>query len=76
MNSASFLVQADAQKAVDKANDLVQVINGTPLVWEERQIAISVSYGVHIFTGAEDAAAALQAADEAMYANKQSRTAG
>jgi diguanylate cyclase (GGDEF)-like protein len=71
-----ILVQADAQTAADKSQELVGVINGTPLTWEGQQIPISVAYGVHTFTGAEDAAAAIQAADEAMYANKQGRTEG
>lgn len=71
-----ILVQADAKTAADKAQELVAVINGTPLTWEGQQIPISVAYGVHTFTGAEDAAAAIQAADEAMYANKQGRADG
>ncbi len=71
-----ILVQADAQTAADKGQELVQVINGTPLAWEGQQIPISVAYGVYTFTGAEDAAAAIQAADEAMYANKQGRVDG
>ena len=68
-----ILVQADAQTAADKAQELVAVINGTPLMWEGQQIPISVAYGVHTFSGAENAAAAIQAADEAMYANKPGR---
>jgi diguanylate cyclase (GGDEF)-like protein len=68
-----ILVQADAQKAAIKAAGLVAVISKTPLVWESQQIPITVAYGAHTFTGDEDAAATLNAADEAMYANKQGR---
>lgn len=71
-----ILVRANAQAAAEKSKELVAVINGTPLTWEGQQIAINVAYGIHTFTGAEDAAAALQAADEAMYANKLGRTEG
>ena len=68
-----ILAQATAEVAAEKAASLSALIGATPLDWEGTAIKLSVSYGVYSFSGTEDAVEALQRADQAMYAQKQSR---
>jgi diguanylate cyclase (GGDEF)-like protein len=66
-----ILVQTDQETASKKAVSLAETIAGKPLEWQGQEIRLSVSWGIHSFTGAEDAAGALDAADRAMYNNRK-----
>ncbi len=68
-----ILVQADQKTAALKAQELAHAIESKPLAWEGEQLRLTVAYGAHTFRSGEDATAALNAADRAMYANKQVR---
>jgi len=74
-----LLVQTDEETARRKADSLADAIAARPLRWQGIEIALSAAYGIHSFTGNEDAAGALDAADRAMYLLKKqqrSRAAG
>jgi len=71
-----ILAQAGPDVAAEKAASLSALIAGTPVDWAGTPLVLSVSYGVYSFTGTEDAGAALQRADQAMYEQKQNRAAG
>jgi diguanylate cyclase (GGDEF)-like protein len=66
-----ILVQTDQETAGKKAVSLAEAIAARPLQWQGREIALSVSWGVHSFSGSEDVAGALDAADRAMYNNRK-----
>jgi diguanylate cyclase (GGDEF)-like protein len=66
-----ILVQTDQETASKKAASLAETIAARPLVWQGQEIALSVSWGVHSFTGSEDVDGALDAADRAMYNNRK-----
>lgn len=72
-----LLVQTDQPLAEQKAAQLATAIAAEPLLWQGRQIALGVAYGVYSFRGGENAGDALDAADRAMYAAKRrSQSAG
>lgn len=66
-----ILAHADERAATEKASSLAQLIAERPLAYQGRQLAMSVSWGVHAFFGGGDADGALDAADRAMYARKR-----
>src|SRR5690242_7199238 len=66
-----LLVQTDEETARRKADALAVAIAERPLHWQGVDIALSAAYGTHSFTGHENAAEALDAADRAMYALKK-----
>jgi diguanylate cyclase (GGDEF)-like protein len=66
-----LLVQTDEATALRKAASLAVAITERPLLWQGSEIALSASYGTHSFHGTEDAGAALDAADRAMYLRKK-----
>jgi diguanylate cyclase (GGDEF)-like protein len=66
-----LLVQTDAETAQRKADALAAAIAARPLPWQGKDIALSAAYGTHSFTGSENAADALDAADRAMYSLKK-----
>jgi diguanylate cyclase (GGDEF)-like protein len=66
-----ILVQTDQETAAKKAASLAESIAAQPLEWQGHTIPLSMSWGVHSFSGAEDAAGALDAADRAMYVNRK-----
>jgi diguanylate cyclase (GGDEF)-like protein len=66
-----LLVQTDRELAERKAADLAVAIATHPLHWQGHALPVTVSYGVHAFSGGENADAALEAADRAMYAHKR-----
>jgi diguanylate cyclase (GGDEF)-like protein len=69
-----ILVQTDQETASKKALSLAEAIAARPIEWQGHAIPLSVSWGIHSFTGAEDVAGALDAADRAMYtARKETR---
>ena len=67
-----ILAQADESQAAEKAALLAAAIGDAPLEWEDKRIALSLAYGTYTFRGGDDAGAALQAADDAMYRHKKS----
>lgn len=70
-----ILAQSDADAAAEKAAQLAQAIETTPLIWENRGLKVRASYGAYTFSGKENAGEALQRADRAMYEQKQVRAA-
>jgi len=70
-----ILAHTDADAAAEKATLLAHAIETTPMVWDNKSIKVHVSYGVHSFSGKENAGEALQRADSAMYRQKQVRAA-
>ena len=66
-----ILVQTDQETASKKAVSLAETIAARPLEWHGAEVPLTVSWGVHAFTGAEDVAGALDAADRAMYNNRK-----
>lgn len=66
-----LLVQTDLQLAEIKAANLVAVIESHPLLWQGRELQLSVAYGVYSFFGGENAGEVIDAADRAMYENKR-----
>lgn len=66
-----ILFQADEASAQLKATQLAETIEAEPLHFNDDEIELKVTYGFYTFTGKEDAAEALAAADEAMYASKR-----
>jgi diguanylate cyclase (GGDEF)-like protein len=68
---AVLLVHSDHATADNKAATLARKIESRALAWESESIALHIAYGSYTFTGGEDAAVALDAADRAMYARKQ-----
>ena len=70
-----ILAQSDADAAAEKAAQLAQAIETTPLIWENHGLKVRASYGAYSFSGKENAGEALQRADRAMYQQKQVRAA-
>jgi diguanylate cyclase (GGDEF)-like protein len=68
---ALLLVQTDDVAAEQKAALLARKINTQPLIWQGRAVPLTISYGVHSFTGGENAEHVIAAADRAMYRRKQ-----
>lgn len=71
-----ILAQTNEQQANQKAASLARAISETPLRWNNREIAVSAAYGVHSFSGVDDAQQAIDAADRAMYQQKRRPSAG
>ena len=65
-----LLTHADEQATAEKAVQLARTIEDRPLTWQGARIELRLAYGVYTFRGGEDARAALDAADRAMYARK------
>jgi diguanylate cyclase (GGDEF)-like protein len=68
-----LLVQTDQALAEQKAAQLAAAVAAEPLLWQGREIRLSVAFGVHSFSGGENAGEAIDAADRAMYAAKRHR---
>jgi len=66
-----LLVQADRDAAERKAGELTRRIEAEPLHWQGKMVPLTVSFGVHAFTGGENAEQVIAAADQAMYRNKK-----
>jgi diguanylate cyclase (GGDEF)-like protein len=71
-----ILAQTNEQQANQKATALARAIAETPLRWNERAITVTAAYGVHSFSGGDDAQQAIDAADRAMYRQKRRPRAG
>jgi diguanylate cyclase (GGDEF)-like protein len=68
-----LLVKTGQEAAEEKAAALAEAIEANPLVWNGMSICLSAATGAYCFQGAEGVAAALEAADRAMYQSKQLR---
>lgn len=66
-----ILAQSDDEQAHGKAAALAEAIAERPLLWGEFTIPVSAAYGVHAFSGGDDAQHAIEAADKAMYEQKR-----
>jgi diguanylate cyclase (GGDEF)-like protein len=67
-----ILAQTDEEQAHSKAAALAEAIAEAPLRWGKSTIPVSAAYGVHAFSGADNAQHAIEAADRAMYQQKRS----
>lgn len=65
-----LLLQADEAAALIKGKELAEAVRAAPVELSGRRIELDVAYGVHTVAGGERPDDALQAADEAMYAQK------
>jgi len=70
-----LLVKTGQEAAEEKAAALSDAIEASPLVWNGLTIHLSAATGAYCFKGNEGVAAALEAADQAMYRAKQLRKA-
>ena len=67
-----ILAQADEVIGQEKAAALANAILSTPMALESGDIInLKLAYGTHTFRGGEEAGAALEKADQAMYAHKK-----
>lgn len=71
-----ILAQTDAEQARSKAAALAEAIANTPLRWDSQMLSVSAAYGVHSFSGSDDAQQAIEAADRAMYQQKRANAQG
>ena len=71
-----LLMQSDKSLADAKALQLAEAVRWRPLIWQGRPICLQVAYGVHAFSGDDNASEILDSADHAMYARKRERRAG
>ena len=66
-----ILAQTDEEQAHHKAAALAEAIVEAPLRWGAFTIPVSAAYGVHAFSGGDNAQRAIEAADRAMYQHKR-----
>ena len=66
-----ILAQASEDAALAKAKELAAKIADLPLFWDGVRFNIGAAYGVTAFKPGENAAEALEAADQAMFDNKK-----
>ncbi len=66
-----ILLEVDAATAQKKASQLQHIIEHQPCPWQQREICLRVSLGVETFENAGSRQKLYQAADRAMYAQKQ-----
>jgi diguanylate cyclase (GGDEF)-like protein len=71
-----ILAQTDAEQAHSKAAALAEAIAASPLRWGGTTLPVSAAYGVHVFSGSDDAQQAIEAADRAMYEQKRAHAHG
>ena len=65
-----ILSHTDATQALDKGRQLAQAIMANPVEYDGAQITVSASYGITTFKPGDSAHDAMEAADRAMYAQK------
>ncbi|HVM81357.1 MAG TPA: GGDEF domain-containing protein [Stellaceae bacterium] len=66
-----LLMQSDKTLADAKALQLAEAVRHRPLMWQGRAITLQVAYGVHAFSGEQNAGEILDSADRAMYERKR-----
>lgn len=67
-----ILSHTDADQALIKGQQLAQAIMSTPIEYDGMQLTISASYGITTFKKGQSAQEAMEAADQAMYQQKNS----
>ncbi|MDP7547863.1 MAG: GGDEF domain-containing protein, partial [Alphaproteobacteria bacterium] len=67
-----ILSHTDADQALIKGRQLAQAIMNSPVEHGGEQLRISASYGITTFRQGQSAQEAMEAADRAMYAQKNS----
>jgi diguanylate cyclase (GGDEF)-like protein len=68
-----LLVQADEERAGNKAAELATTIAARPMSRESGPVPLTVAYGVCVFSGDEHAEALIDSADRAMYQHKSKK---
>jgi diguanylate cyclase (GGDEF)-like protein len=53
------------------AERMVNMVKGTPMVWEQQKVDLSISVGVGQYDGGSNAGDVAKATDQALYAAKQ-----
>lgn len=66
-----ILAKASENEAAQKAQSLADGLEQSPLAWKGHVIPVHASFGAYALKGAEDAAAMLHQADQAMYSDKR-----
>ncbi|WP_374764057.1 GGDEF domain-containing protein [Yunchengibacter salinarum] len=66
-----ILAQADETTGREKAAELADMVMATPFEAGGEAIRLNLAYGLYTFRGEDDPNAAIQKADEAMYAHKK-----
>ena len=72
---AILLPRSNKRNGVRRAEDLDRKLNNAYAAWNDQQIPIRASCGVHMYASNAEMAELLHAADEAMYKIKQERRA-
>ncbi len=72
---AILLPRSNKRNGVRRAEDLDRKINNAYAAWDNNQIAIKASCGVHMYAAKAEVKELLEAADAAMYKIKQERRA-
>ena len=70
-----LLAQTGLKAGREKAAILSKQIENSSFQLKEKNLSLSVSYGVYLFEGTEDINAAIEAADKEMYEQKRARKA-
>lgn len=70
-----LLAHANATQATGKAQALTEALTADMAEWNGARVAVSFSFGTFELSASDSADAALQRADEAMYAQKRGRPA-
>ena len=70
-----LLAQTGEESAAVKANELSDLIEAKPIVYNGTEIIVHVAHGAYTFGPGQDPAEALAQADEQMYRNKKARKA-
>jgi len=65
-----LLVQTDQVSADEKGARLAEAIENSPLVWKDTLLPLTAAWGAYAFTGEDNVAKAIEAADQAMYRRK------
>jgi diguanylate cyclase (GGDEF)-like protein len=72
---AILLPRSNKRNGVRRAEELDRKLNNAYAAWDDQQIPIQASCGVHMYASNAEMAELLQAADQAMYKIKQERRA-
>ena len=70
-----ILAQAAPEAAAAKAASLARAVESEPAEWNGARLDVGVSYGAYTYAGGEAVEDALDAADQAMYAQKRGHAA-
>ena len=65
-----LLVQTDQASADEKGTKLAEAIESNPVIWKDQRLQLTAAWGAYAFTGEDNVAKAIEAADQAMYRRK------